>query len=100
MVRLSLIASVLGSFLYVGSFAYAQDFGEYFVLPDKTHILRYYFNCGGRVAPLSVKADRGFVRAEKSTRFICGNTDQPVIQITYRSPEGYRGADTVRYHLN
>ena len=97
--REGLLASLLGTLLCLTVPAGAQDLGEYSVLPDKTHLLRYYYNCRGRVAPLVVKADRGFVRTEKSTRFICGNTDQPVVQITYLSPEGFRGTDIVRYYL-
>ncbi|MCB8819379.1 hypothetical protein [Microvirga rosea] len=94
-----LTSITLCTLLSLSAAAMAHGFEEQDVLPDKTHILRYYYNCKGRVAPLNVKADRGFVRTEKSTRFICGNPDQPVIQITYLSPEGFRGADTVRYYL-
>jgi len=83
----------------LASTANAKNVSEEFVLPDRAHILRYYWNCNGKLGKLNAKADRGFVRSEKSTRYVCGNPDHPVIQFVYISPEGYRGPDTVRYYL-
>ncbi len=70
------------------------------VTHDEEHILTYFFNCKGKLAPTTAVAEKGYIRVEPSTRKICDHDFQPVQQVIYMSPKNYTGGDVVKYYIN
>jgi hypothetical protein len=64
------------------------------VSPNTEKVARYYYNCKGKIASTSASAAQGFVKARASTRFLCGNPDQPVTEFVYVN--GRIGSDTIK----
>lgn len=54
------------------------------------------WNCfRGAVSGVSGQADRGRVTTRPSTQNRCGNRTQPVVEIFYVPPPGFRGPDDI-----
>ena len=61
-------------------------------------IVRAFWNCHtGQPGPIAVQAEHGHVRAERSTRFVCGRENFPVVQYIYESVPDYTGSDQISF---
>jgi hypothetical protein len=69
---------------------------EVSVRPDRETTLLSFYNCNGPIA-VTATASSGFIKQRHSTRFDCGNPDQPVIEFVYLGPSSGVGGDFVRY---
>jgi len=69
---------------------------EISVRPDHETVIQSYYNCSG---PVMVKATaaHGFIKQRWSSRFNCGNPDQPAIEFFYLNPPFGFNDDFVTY---
>ena len=68
---------------------------EVVVRTNDPKVLTAYYNCRGPIHPIIGRAKLGTITFSRSTRFVCGNPDQPVLQMIYQSPKDFEGKDSI-----